>query len=130
MTDKIPWSDRKIEEIVGDLLRVGVSLSAVVVLLGASIYLVRHGGEPASYRIFRGEPSDYRNLREILHSAFTWHGRGFIQLGLVLLIATPVARVAFAIWGFAAEHDRMYMVFAGIVLVILLYSLLGSGAAF
>jgi len=124
------WTDREIEEIVGDLLRVGVSLSAAVVFFGACIYLVRHWSAPADYRIFRGEPSDYRNLRDIIRSAFTWHGRGFIQLGLVLLIATPVARVAFAIWGFWAEHDRQYMIFTGIVLVILLYSLLGSGSAF
>jgi uncharacterized membrane protein len=124
------WTDRKIEEIVGNLLRAGVLLSASVVLFGACIYLARHWSEPADYRVFRGEPSDYRNLRAIVHTAFTWHGRGFIQLGLVLLIATPVARVAFAVIGFAAERDRMYMVFAGLVLVILLYSLLGSGAAF
>jgi uncharacterized membrane protein len=51
-------------------------------------------------------------------------------MGLLLLIATPVVRVAFSIWGFAAEHDRLYMAFTGLVLVILLYSLLGSGSAF
>jgi len=130
MTLRSSWDDRKIEEIVGNLLRAGVSTSAAVVLFGACIYLFRHWSEPADFRIFRGEPSDYRSLGAIVHSAFTWHGRGFIQLGLVLLIATPVARVAFAIIGFAEEHDRMYMVFAGFVLVILLYSLLGSGAAF
>lgn len=123
-------TDLEIEEIVGNLLRTGVILSAAVVLIGAFIYLGRHWNTPADYRIFRGEPSDYRSLGAILHSAFSWHGRGFIQLGLVLLIATPVARVAFSIWGFAAEHDRMYTIFTLIVLVILLYSLLGSGSAF
>ena len=53
-------------------------------------------------------------------------GRGIIQLGLLLLIATPVARVAFSIFGFALEGDRMYAGFTLIVLAILLYSLLGS----
>jgi uncharacterized membrane protein len=124
------WTDQKIENIVGNLLRVGVSLSAVVVMFGATIYLIRHGRSPADYRVFRGEPTDLKSLPGILHSAFTFHGQGIIQLGLVLLIATPVARVAFAIWGFAAEEDRMYMIFTGIVLVVLLYSLLGSGSAF
>ena len=130
MAAKQAWDDHHIEEIVGNLLRTGVFISAAVVLFGACIYLSRHWSETADYHIFHGEPSDYRTLRAIVHSAFTWHGRGFIQLGLVLLIATPVARVAFSIIGFAAERDRMYMVFAGMVLVILLYSLLGSGAAF
>ena len=130
MTEKQNWTDHKIELIVGNLLRTGVSISALVVLCGAAIYLARHGRSPADYRVFRGEPSDLRGLSGILHSAFTFHGQGIIQLGLVLLIATPVVRVAFSIWGFAEEHDRMYMIFTGFVLIILLYSLLGSGSAF
>ncbi len=124
------WTDRQIEEIVADLLRTGVALSALVVLIGGVIYLIRHGFAPADYRVFRGEPSDLRSLPGILRFAFTWHGRGIIQLGLVLLIATPVARVAFSIWGFAEERDHMYTTFTVIVLAILLYSLLGSGSAF
>jgi len=126
----VNWSDRKIEEIVADLLCVGVMLSAFVTFIGAVIYLIRHGTGHADYRIFRGEPSDLRSLGGILHRAYHGNARGIIQLGLVLLIATPVARVAFSIWGFAAEHDRMYTIFTGIVLAILLYSLLGSGSAF
>jgi uncharacterized membrane protein len=124
------WTDKTIEEIVGTLLRVGVSLSAFVVAIGAAIYLARHGREPANYRVFHGEPSDLRSLSGIVRDAFRWRGRGIIQLGLLLLIATPVARVAFSIWGFAEEHDRLYMIFTGIVLIVLLYSLLGSGSAF
>jgi uncharacterized membrane protein len=124
------WTDQRIENMIGNLLRIGVSLSALVVVFGAIIYLARHGRSPADYRVFRGEPTALKSLSGILHSAFTFHGQGIIQLGLVLLIATPVARVALAIWGFAAEEDRMYMIFTGIVLVVLLYSLLGSGSAF
>jgi uncharacterized membrane protein len=124
------WTDKTIEEIVGNLLRTGVSLSAFVVAVGGAIYLARHGREAASYRVFRGEPTDLKTLSGIVHDAIGWHGRGIIQLGLLLLIATPVARVAFSIWGFAEEHDRLYMIFTGIVLIVLLYSLLGSGSAF
>ncbi len=124
------WTDKTIEEIVGTLLRTGVSLSAFVVAVGAAIYLARHGREPASYRVFHGEPTDLRTLSGIVHDAIGLHGRGIIQLGLLLLIATPVARVAFSIWGFAEEHDHLYMIFTGIVLIVLLYSLLGSGSAF
>lgn len=124
------WSDQKIERAIGNLLRAGVMTSALVVFIGASIYLIRHGSSPTDYHVFRGEPSDLRALSGILHSAFSLHGRGIIQLGLVLLIFTPVARVAFSIWGFVEEHDRMYVIFTSVVLVILLYSLFGSGSAF
>ena len=124
------WTDQKLENIVGNLLRTGVSLSAFVVAFGAIVYLARHGREPVNYRVFRGEPSDFKSVSGIVGNAFGFHGRGIIQFGLLLLIATPVFRVAISIWGFAAERDRMYMIFTGIVLVVLLYSLLGSGSAF
>jgi uncharacterized membrane protein len=101
-------------------------LSATVVLLGAIIYLVRHGFEPANYRVFHGEPNELKSVHGIVRFAFHLHGRGFIQLGLLLLIATPVARVIFSVFGFARERDRMYVGFTLIVLVVLLYSLFGS----
>jgi uncharacterized membrane protein len=121
------WDDHRIEVILGNLLRTGVILSAAVVLAGACIYLVRHAHEPASYRVFRGEPSDYRTIPGVIHSVARGRGRGLIQLGLLLLIATPIARVSFSIVGFAIERDRLYVVFTLIVLAILLFSLLGSG---
>jgi len=130
MPVKQVWTDHKIEEMVGNLLRAGVTLSAFVVSVGALIYLARHGRSPADYSVFRGEPEDLRSLSGIIRDAMHFHGRGIIQLGLVLLIATPVARVAFALWGFAAEKDRMYVAFTAIVLAVLLYSLLGTGSAF
>jgi len=120
------WTDRRMDMVIGNLLRSGVVLSALIVLFGAVIYLVRHGHSPTEYRVFRGEPSDLRSVRGILRDALALRGRGIIQLGLLFLIATPVARVAFSIFGFAEEHDRMYVVVASIVLLVLAYSLIGS----
>ena len=122
-----PWRDRRIEVILGNLLRSGVLISAAVVLVGACIYLSRHAHEPADYRVFRGEPSEYRTIPGVIQSVINGRGQGLIQLGLLLLIATPIARVAFSVVGFAIERDRMYVAFTLIVLAILLYSLLGSG---
>jgi uncharacterized membrane protein len=130
LTTTRDWNDQRIENMVGNLLRAGVSISAFVVLLGGVIYLIRHGRSPADYRVFRGEPTDLKSLSGIVREALGFRGRGIIQLGLLLLIATPVVRVALSIWGFAEEHDRLYMIFTGIVLIVLLYSLLGSGSAF
>ena len=121
------WTDRRVEIIVGNLLRAGVILAAAVVMLGGAIFLVRHGLQHATYRVFRGEPTDLRSLHGVLRQVFALRGRGIIQLGLILLIATPVARVAFSLFGFFEEKDRMYVAFTGIVLLILLYSLVGTG---
>ncbi|MGA9797817.1 MAG: DUF1634 domain-containing protein [Terriglobales bacterium] len=120
------WTDRRIENILGNLLRAGVTLSAAIVFCGAVVYLVRHGHGLADYRVFQGEPSDLRSVPGIVRDATQLSGRGIIQLGLLFLIATPVARVILSIWGFAAEHDRMYVVFTVIVLAILIFSLVGS----
>ncbi|MGA7685255.1 MAG: DUF1634 domain-containing protein [Terriglobales bacterium] len=122
-----PWRDRRMEVILGNLLRTGVMFSAAVVLWGACIYLYRHAREVANYKIFMGEPSDFRTIPGVIQSVRGGHGRGWIQLGLLLLIATPIARVAFSIVGFSIERDRLYVLFTVIVLAILLYSLLGSG---
>jgi uncharacterized membrane protein len=119
------WTDQKIEDIIGNLLRVGVGTAAAVVFVGAAIYLVRHGTGHTNYGVFHGEPSDLRTLRGIIHAALSLRARGIMQLGLVLLIATPVARVAFSVLAFAIEGDRMYVVFTLIVLAILTFSLAG-----
>ena len=120
------WTDQKVEDLVGNLLRIGVSLAALIVFAGAVIYLAKHGGEPAAYSVFRGEPNQLRSIPGVLREAIAFQGRGIIQLGLLFLIATPVARVVLSIVGFAAERDRMYVGFATVVLVILIYSLFGS----
>lgn len=122
-----PWRDRRIEVILGNLLRTGVLVSAAVVLVGACIYLYRHAHDPADYRVFRGEPSEYRTISGVIQSVISGRGQGIIQLGLLLLIATPIARVAFSVIGFAIERDRLYVSFTLLVLAILLYSFLGSG---
>jgi uncharacterized membrane protein len=122
-----PWNDHRIELILGNLLRGGVILSAAVVVWGAAIYLSRHASETANYRIFNGEPAEFRTIPGVLQSVRNGRGRGFIQLGLLFLIATPIVRVAFSVVAFALERDRMYVVFTLIVLAVLLYSLLGSG---
>jgi len=125
MADTNKWTDTRMESFIGNLLRGGVLLSASIVLVGAAVYLARRGHLSAEYHTFHGEPADLRSVKGILHDAFALQGRGIIQLGLLLLIATPVARVAFSIFGFAVEKDRTYVVVTIIVLVVLLYSLIG-----
>ena len=126
MQKAAPWNDRDVEGIIGNLLRVGVILAAIVVLAGGIVYLAHHGGEHADYRVFRRAPQDLTEIHGIFGEALDFEGRGIIQLGLLLLIATPIARVAFSIVGFAVERDWMYVGFTLLVLAVLLYSLVGS----
>jgi uncharacterized membrane protein len=119
-------TDERVESAIGNLLRAGVLLSAAVVLAGGVIYLIHNGGATPHYGVFEGEPPTLRGLGGIVKSAFSLHSRGLIQLGIVLLIATPVARVAFSVVAFALQRDRVYVVAALIVLAILTYGLLGG----
>jgi uncharacterized membrane protein len=121
--------DRRIELMLGNLLRFGVLLSAFVVVAGAAIYLARYGFEPANYSIFRGEAAALKSAPAIILGALHLSGKSIIQLGLLLLIATPVARVIFSAIGFIIERDYLYVALTLIVLAVLLYSLIGSGAA-
>ena len=115
--------DKKVEAIIGILLRSGVILAASVVFIGAIFYLTRYRSSPTDYHVFHGEPSDLSHVVAIVRDALAWHPRGIIQFGLLLLIATPVARVIFTVFAFAHERDRTYVVITLIVLALLLYSL-------
>ncbi len=111
---------------MGNLLRAGVVTAATVVLLGGLVYLFHHGTEQPAYQVFRGEPATLRSVRGIVADALALRGRGIIQLGLLLLIATPIARVVFSMYAFMRQADRIYTAVTLIVLSVLLYSLAGT----
>jgi uncharacterized membrane protein len=112
------------ERMIGILLRTGVISAAFVVLLGGFFFLL-HAGPAPDYRVFRGEPSELEHVFGIVREAASFRSRGVIQLGLLLLIATPVARVAFSVWAFARERDWVYVCVTLVVLGLLLASLVG-----
>jgi uncharacterized membrane protein len=120
------WSDERTELVIGILLQVGVLLAATVVVLGGIVFLARHGSSIPSYQVFQGEATNLRSISGALHSALAFQGQGIIQVGLLLLIATPVARVVFSIVAFALERDTLYVVITLIVLVVLIFSLAGG----
>jgi uncharacterized membrane protein len=119
------WTDQRLETIISVLLRTGVMLSATVVLVGGVCFLSKHGREQPEYHVFHGTPEIYRSISGVIHAAGPSNCQAMIQLGLLLLILTPVARVAFSLAGFAMEHDRTYVLLTSIVLAILIYSLAG-----
>jgi uncharacterized membrane protein len=116
-------SDQRVDQVLGNVLRAGVILAAVVVLAGAVLYLTRHGREPTHYKEFHGAPPDLRSPVGVVQDALAVSARGIIQLGLLVLVATPVARVLFSAIAFALQRDLTYVVLTLIVLAVLLYSL-------
>ena len=112
-------NDKRLENIIGQLLRAGVLLSAGVVAVGGILYLVQFRAARANFHSFVAGGPRLRTVHGILLSAAHLDSQGLIQLGLVLLILTPVARVVMAVVGFALEKDRLYTVVSLIVLAVL-----------
>lgn len=117
-------NDRRLETLIGNLLRIGVLSAAALVLIGGTAYLAHRGAQPVTYKAFIPGPQSQRTLGGIAASAAHFQSEGLIQLGLLVLIATPIARVVFAAVGFALERDRLYTAISLIVFAILIFSLL------
>lgn len=122
--------DEQMRNVLGTLLRVGVLTSASVVILGAILFFIQHPGETIDFKIFKSEPARLRHVHTILIEAMQLKSRSVIQFGLLLLIATPVARVLFSLIGFIIERDKIYIFITSIVLVILCCSLFSGYLVF
>lgn len=119
-------TEQEMDSIIGNLLRVGVFVAGTIVLIGGIFYLIGHGGEIPEYRIFHGQPVDLRTLSGILGDVVQFRARAIVQLGFLLLIATPVARVAFSVYAFARQKDLIYVIVTLFVLAVLIFSLAGG----
>jgi len=124
--ERARWSDERVDALLGGLLRTGVLLAAAIVALGGALYLAKYGASTPDYGVFRGEPADLRSVGGIVRAALELRGRGLIQLGLLVLIATPVARVGFSMYAFFRQRDWKYVVITGVVLGLLVASLSGG----
>ena len=110
-------TSERMDQIIGTLLRVGVTIAAAVVLAGGIWYLAANGEGKPDYRTFHPRVQGLSALATLPHA------EALILLGLLILIATPVARVVFSLVAFILEGDRLYVAFTITVLVVLLYSL-------
>jgi uncharacterized membrane protein len=117
------FDDRRMETMMGGLLQAGVLFASAVVLVGAILYLREYGGRPVNYRTFSGEAANLRNPISLLRLLAAGDAAAIVQLGVLLLIATPVARVVFAVIAFAIERDRLYVGISLVVLAVLMFGL-------
>lgn len=126
MSEGLEMTDRRMELIVSTILRTGVFLSGSVVLAGAALYLVRHWNEAVSYRQFYAQSEQDRLIGSIIRGVAHGRARSIIQFGILLLIGTPIARVAFSLLAFALERDRIYVFITSVVFAVLLFSLIAG----
>ncbi len=115
-------TERQFDTLLGAVLRTGVLIAAAVVAWGGVVYLSDHAVSTPDYYAFRGEPADLRSVSGIVSDAKALGGPGLIQLGVLVLIATPIARVVFSVIGFARQRDWLYVGVTLVVLTLLFYS--------
>lgn len=120
------FNDRRMEIAMGRLLQIGVLLASAVVLAGGILYLHAHPAGAVNYHTFAGEPAGLRSPVALFRLLLAGDPAALIETGVLLLIATPIARVVFAILGFALERDRLYVGVSLAVLTVLLISLFYS----
>ncbi len=107
--------------VVSMVLIVGVSISAVLIAAGfAGSLLVGWEGSLLGAAAGTAATSDFGALGPNL---LALRPVGLAQLGLVVLVATPVVRVGASVVGFVLEGDRLYAGITLVVLTILLLSL-------
>jgi len=116
-----PKNDTDLLNRIAFFLRVGMVLAWSLVILGGTLFLARHGMEPLPDRHhFTPEPEEFRSVGGMVRSAARGHAQPVIQMGLVVLIATPIFRVLFTLMAFARRRDWLYASFAAVVLAFLI----------
>jgi uncharacterized membrane protein len=121
------WTDQQLDQLIGNLLRAGVLLAAAIIFVGAVLYFVQSGSAHPDYAQFKGEPAALERITDIAIGAWHLEGKSVIQFGLLLLLATPVARVALLVLAFGMQRDWFYVLVSAVVLAVLLWSVAGVG---
>jgi uncharacterized membrane protein len=116
-------------EIIGNVLRYGVLVSAAVVLFGTMLLASADGtSDTSGILMYHPDQVPHGNydvsLQGLANGLQSFNSYSWIELGVIFLIATPVSRVIISVFLFAAERDRLYMAVTAIVLTLLLFSML------
>ncbi len=121
-----PAEDNSLEQLLGRVLQAGVLTSAAVVVLGGIFFLPTHAHWIPSFSVFSGAREELRAVPGIVRGVLGLQADAFVQLGFVLLIATPLLRVVFSLLGFLQRKDWFYTVVSLIVTAVLVAGLFGK----
>jgi len=104
------------------IVRSLVIVAMVLALTGGTLYLIHQGLSIADYGVFKSEPHYLRGITDVVKCAMTVNSSCMIQAGILILVFIPMLRLLLFSVRFFFERDYLYIVFSGIVLLILLFS--------
>jgi uncharacterized membrane protein len=116
------FTDADLNRSVGNLLRLGVILSVITSLVGFIKLFTEGFKMPKKYKLLDMGTSSEKVWGHFWDSLCKGEGMAIIQLGILLLIFTPLMRIIFALIGYLKEKDYVYVVISSIVLAIMAVS--------
>ena len=124
---------RRAELVISGVLRVGVVTSLLVIVVGTLLTFFHHPDYVTSRaeldRLTHPGAAVPQSLKGVMSGIRSFRGQSIVAAGLLLLILTPVVRVAVSILAFMVQRDRTYVAITSVVLLLLLLSfVLGRSA--
>jgi uncharacterized membrane protein len=116
------FTDVDLNRSVGNLLRLGVILSVITSLIGFVKLFTEGFKMPRKYKLLDMGTSSEKVWGYFWETLCKGEGMAIIQLGILMLIFTPLMRIIFALIGYLKEKDYIYVVISSIVLAIMAIS--------
>jgi uncharacterized membrane protein len=116
-------SENQIQTWLGNVLKVGIMVSLMLILIGAVFFLIQHGGESFENNIFITTNYDI-DILKIWESKEFFSAIGMIELGLLVLVLVQVLRVGLLCYYYTMIHDKWFMLFSFFIMSVILYSLI------
>ena len=120
-----------IQQLIGNTLRWGVILACLLATIGGVYYLMQHGLDPVpDYRHFdvasAAAQTNYTTLGGLWQGILHGDAASCVQVGVIVLILTPIARVVLSLFDFIVEQDWLYVAITAIVLTVIISNSLGG----
>ena len=120
-----------IQQLIGNTLRWGVILACLLATIGGVYYLMEHGLDPVpDYRHFdiasAAAQTNYTTLGGLWQGILHGDAASCVQVGVIVLILTPIARVVLSLFDFIVEQDWLYVAITAIVLTVIISNSLGG----
>ncbi|WP_338599414.1 DUF1634 domain-containing protein [Sulfolobus tengchongensis] len=114
-------------DIIGYALRIGVVISAIIIVIGVILLFLSGGSNNFTISQIASSHSIVNSSifkpTEIFSGLPKLYGLDYIYLGLMVLIATPVIRVLLGIAQFASEKNKLYTIITAIVFFNLMFAI-------
>lgn len=112
---------KKIEISMSVILTIGMLLSSCLVILGGTSFLIQHGSENILTQFIQSDLY-HTNINMILNDVSGFSSIGIIELGILVLVATQIIRVAMLVCFYGITRDYWFSCISLFILIVLVYS--------